>query len=198
MGYGVGTYWYGDATTASNRDPDPVGALLIPPLPAKDTAEISPTKPSAVRFDSAIECETAAMVAKSEAMTVGPQSLNRFRNHRWSDARHLFVREGTVGDFVELRFPATGPKPAKLVLHATRSDDYGILRFSVNGRPIAAEVDLYADRPIPSGPISLGVFEPVGNVFNLRAEIICKNPKSRGTYFGLDCLVITPHKDNPL
>lgn len=33
MGYSVGTYWYGDADTISNRQPDPAGALLVPPLP---------------------------------------------------------------------------------------------------------------------------------------------------------------------
>ena len=33
MGYAVGAYWYGDAKTESNREPDPDGALLIPPLP---------------------------------------------------------------------------------------------------------------------------------------------------------------------
>ncbi len=33
MGYGVGLFWYGAATTTSNRKPDPVEALNIPPLP---------------------------------------------------------------------------------------------------------------------------------------------------------------------
>ncbi len=46
MGYGVGTYWYGDATTTSNREPDPSGALLIPPLPTKDEATIPPGRHS--------------------------------------------------------------------------------------------------------------------------------------------------------
>ncbi len=34
MGYGVGVYWYGDAATTSNRAPDPIEALNVPPLPA--------------------------------------------------------------------------------------------------------------------------------------------------------------------
>ncbi|QDS98427.1 glycoside hydrolase family 172 protein [Adhaeretor mobilis] len=33
MGYAVGAYWYGDSKTESNREPDPDGALSIPPLP---------------------------------------------------------------------------------------------------------------------------------------------------------------------
>jgi len=35
MGYGVGMYWYGDASTSSNLKPDPAGALLLPPLPVE-------------------------------------------------------------------------------------------------------------------------------------------------------------------
>ncbi|WP_231953915.1 glycoside hydrolase family 172 protein [Pirellulimonas nuda] len=33
MGYAAGTYWYGDAQTVSNQEPDPDGALAVPPLP---------------------------------------------------------------------------------------------------------------------------------------------------------------------
>ena len=192
MGYGVGTYWYGDADTTSNREPDPAGAVVLPPLPESGASTTAPAKSSASRFDGAIECETMTIVAKSEAIVAQPQALSRFRNHRWSDSRHLFVKEGTVGDFVELRLPASGPKPAKLVLHATRSHDYGMLRLSVNGRSAGAEIDLYANEPIPSGPIPLGVFEPIEHAFTLRAEITGQNPKSAGTYLGLDCVVTGP------
>ena len=47
----------------------------------------------------------------------------------------------------------------------TRSYDYGILRFKVNGQPAGAETDLYAPKPTTSGRIELGVFEPVNGVF---------------------------------
>lgn len=33
MGYGVGAYWYGFADTSSNRKPEPVEVLNVPPLP---------------------------------------------------------------------------------------------------------------------------------------------------------------------
>ena len=32
MAYGVGTYWYADAATTSNRRPDPEGAIAVPTL----------------------------------------------------------------------------------------------------------------------------------------------------------------------
>ncbi len=39
MAYGVGVYWYGFSETTSNRQPDPEGALIIPPQPDLNAAE---------------------------------------------------------------------------------------------------------------------------------------------------------------
>ena len=91
---------------------------------------------------------------------------------------------------MELRIPASGPSAQKLVLHATKSRDFGILRFMVNGKLAGAAVDLYAERPTPSGPIELGVFTPVDGAIILRAEVVGKNPKSKGTLFGIDCVTL--------
>jgi hypothetical protein len=190
MAYGVGMYWYGFADTISNRTADPKGVVVLPTPPrAADTA-----RSEAKRFDGAIECESMKVVAQSEGITARPQSLRRLTGN-WSAASHLFVRQASVGDFVELRFPATDQTRAKLILHATRSYDYGILRFRVNGQPAGVETDLYAPKPTTSGRIELGVFEPVNGAFSLRAEVVGKNAKSSGTYFGLDCIVIDSSSD---
>ena len=94
-----------------------------------------------------------------------------------------------MGDVLELLVPAEGTTRARLVLHATKSHDYGILRFSVNGQAAGVDADLYAAKPIPSGPIELGRFESTDGGYRLRAEVVGKNPKSKGVYFGLDCVV---------
>ena len=132
------------------------------------------------------------IVAKSGNFPAAPQPLNRFGGHRWSGAKHLFVRAGKIGDFVELQFPVEGDGPCKLILHATQSHDYGVLRLTINGHPAGEEVDTYAEKPGPLGPLELGVFRPVDGAFTLRAEVVGKNDKSEkaGTYFGLDCVVI--------
>ena len=134
------------------------------------------------------------VVAQSVGITARPQSLRRFPGI-WSADCHLFVRRAAVGDFVELRFPAKDKTRAKLILHATRSYDYGTVRFKVNGQPAGAETDLYAPKPTTSGQIELGVFEPVNGAFSVRAEVVGKNAKSSGTYFGLDCIVIESSSD---
>jgi hypothetical protein len=95
-----------------------------------------------------------------------------------------------VGDVVELRIPAAGPVPEKLVLYATKSHDFGTLRFSVNGQPAGSAVDLYAPKPGSSGAIDLGKFMPVENAYVLRVEVVGKNDESKGAFFGIDCVTL--------
>ncbi len=96
-----------------------------------------------------------------------------------------------AGDFIELRIPAKEKR--KLTLYATKSWDYGILRFSVNGQPAGKDFDAWAERPKPSGPVTLGVFEPKNGAFILRVEVVGANPKSKNSksFFGLDAVTLT-------
>lgn len=106
----------------------------------------------------------------------------------------LLIKNSQVGDVIEFRFPAQSPAAQKLVLHATQSFDFGTLRFTVNGKPAGKEVDLYAAKPAPSGPIELGIFTPDEGTYVLQIEVVAKNPKSRGTFFGLDCVTLAKAK----
>jgi len=181
VGYAVATYWYARPGATSNRGPEPDEAA----------AEIR-QPPTTFRIKGAIECEKLPVVAKSPGVVAEPQRLDPFPG-QWSDTCHLFVRANKVGDFVELRIPADPPKARKMTLYATKSWDYGILRFSVNGARAEKEFDGYSEKPVPSGPIELGVFEPKDGQLLLRAEVVGANPNAKGTkaYLGLDCVVLS-------
>lgn len=126
-------------------------------------------------------------VAQTPGILAGPQSLQG----GWSEETHLWIRGRQPGDFVELRIPAT--RKSRLTLYATKSWDYGILRFLVNGQQAGKDFDAWAERPTPSGPIPLGVFEPKNGAFILRVEVVGANPKSRNSksFFGLDAVTLT-------
>ena len=195
MGYGVGMYWYGDADTTSNRKPEPVEVLNVPPLPDKTSSVVSgpagQTPKPASTFLNAVEVETKNIISKSETIVLKPQNLKALKlKGSWNLDNHLLFKDAQVGDVVELRIPASSPSVQKLVLHATKSRDFGVLRFTVNGKPAGADVDLYAAKPVPSGKIVLGNFEPVDSAYALRVEVVGKNRQSKGTLFGLDCVVI--------
>jgi hypothetical protein len=93
MGYGVGMYWYGDAATTSNRQPDPEGALVMPPLSPQMLAPAAVPEPArsasaAGGFDGAVECERMRVVSKSGQILLKPQSLKQFKG-AWNADSHV-------------------------------------------------------------------------------------------------------------
>ena len=78
------------------------------------------------------------------------------------------------------------------MLYATKSWDYGILRFSVNGQAAGKDYDAYSPEAVLSEPIELGTFEPKDGQFLLRVEVVGANPAARGSkaYFGLDAVKV--------
>ena len=133
-----------------------------------------------------LECETMEITAKSEGLEIKPQHMAPL-GPGWSKDRQLLVGTRQPGDFIELKIPATHAQ--RVVLHATRSGDFGIVNFSVNGKA-AREFDGYADAALPSGPLNLGVFEPQNGALILRAQIKGANPFCQGHkhLMGLDAV----------
>ena len=147
-----------------------------------------------LKISGALECESLEVVARSPGLSLEPQALGSF-GPGWSDNAQLFVKAKGVGDFVELAIPAKDSARRVLVLYATRAPDYGKLRLTVNGQAVAkAPLDLYGDKPSPTGSIHLGIFEPKDGKFILRAEVVGANPESTGPrfYFGLDAVAFKP------
>ncbi len=192
MAYAVTTYFYAMPGATTNRTPQPEEAAK--PLPQ------APPLPPPFSIAGAIECEDMKILAQSPDTQVGPQDMREFGKRKWSAEGQLWVQGKEDGAFVELEIPAgagpEGKKPVKVVVYATKSWDYGIVRFSVNGMP-GKDEDLFSGShgaAIPSGPIDLGTFEPRDGKLILRAEVVGANEKAESTkaFFGLDCVVLTP------
>ncbi|QDV41123.1 hypothetical protein Enr13x_09610 [Stieleria neptunia] len=189
MGYGVGMYWYGFQDTTSNRKPEPDQVLNVPVVPKVETAS---TNAGADEFKNAVEINAKSVISKPDTIEIKPQNLKRLKlKGVWNLNTHALFKNARVGDVVEIRIPATSPVAEKLTLHATKSWDYGILRFSVNGKAVEQQVDVYAEKPVPTGPITLGAFDPVDSAYVLRVEVVGKNPNSQDAFFGLDCVTLS-------
>ncbi len=159
----------------------------LPALPERVRDAKRPPK----KIAGAQECESLAIVNRSPGIVTEAQDL-RAIGDGWSASAQLFVRAQKEGDFVEVVIPAKEPGVRKVVLHATRASDYGMLRFAVNGKSVDPTLDGYAQKPAPTGPINLGVHEPKDGKFVLRAEVVGTNPTSTGSryFFGLDAVVL--------
>lgn len=191
IGYAATTFLYARPGAIHNRLAQPEeaerGALDPPPLPPPFT------------IAGAIECESLAVTAHSDDLEYGPQAMAGFGRETWSNDAHFWVRGTKVGDFVELEVPCDAKGPVDVTLHATKSWDYGIVQFSINGKTAGNPVDFFSGAQgvcKASGPIELGTHRPANGKLILRAEVVGGNPDALGTraYFGLDCVVLEAAK----
>ncbi|MHC4964938.1 MAG: glycoside hydrolase family 172 protein, partial [Planctomycetota bacterium] len=185
IGYAATSHFYALPGATHNRPPQPQeaarGPLDPPPLPAP------------FHIEGALEAEKMKIVDRSQDFVAVPQG--GFDPRLWSGEQQLWVQAQRVGDFIELEIPA-GAGRRRLLVYATRSWDYAIVRFFVNGTRVGDDVDLFntEGRAVAAtGPIDLGVVRPVEGRLVLRVEVVGSNKRSEdpGTYFGIDCAVLT-------
>lgn len=180
--YATTAYYYALPGARDNRGPTPEQA-------AKKLVE-APALPKPFKVQGAFECEGLNVAAASPGLKVEAQG--GFGPGVWSGDQHLWVQSKAVGEFVE--FTLDAPKASQLAVYATRSWDYGVVRFTVNGKPAGLALDLCSHKHEvqATGRIDLGVFAPVDGKLVIRAEVAAKSAGSEGlgTYFGLDCFVV--------
>lgn len=187
VAYAATTYFYARPGATWSPAPAPEEAKRAIPRP--------PPPPPPFKIEGALECESLKIVAASPGVPAGPQG--GFGPGLWSGETQLWVQGRGVGDFVELEIPVEHAGPVAVSLHATRSWDYGVVRFFVNGQRAGEDVDLFntAGRAVAvTGAIDLGVHTPQDGRLVLRAEVVGGNERAEGTrsFFGLDCVVVTP------
>ncbi len=177
--YSVATYWYAAPGATHNRTPQPEGA-------AADIEGIPKSLPGA------IECERMKILTSSPGIATLMQTGVSLGGRSWSGDAQLLVQARQPGDFVELLVADNLKGPQKLTLYATKSYDFGILRFTINGKQVEPDWDAHAPQPALTGPMALGTFEPKDGKFLMRVEVTGANPGAKGTksFFGLDCVVI--------
>jgi hypothetical protein len=181
--YAVGTFFYAAPGAKHNRSPQPDEA-------ARALRE-TPQPPPPFKIKNALECESMTVMATSPHLQVGTQDAGLTAGE-WSGGKQLFIQATRVGDFIELAIPATAARACKVMVYGTKSADYGILRFTINGKASGKNYDAYAPAAIASGPIQLGTFQPVDGKLRMRVEVVGANVDSKGPryYFGLDCVVL--------
>ena len=98
-----------------------------------------------------------------------------------------------------LGFPVGDDQPRKVTLYGTKSHDYGIVRWSINGQPAGNDYDAYSAQAESSGAIELGTANPKDGKLVLRVNAVGANASSKGAryFFGLDCIVLSKPTAKP-
>ncbi|RMH01484.1 MAG: DUF2961 domain-containing protein [Planctomycetota bacterium] len=144
-----------------------------------------------VRLPNAVEAESLAATGDAaggwQVQALGPD---------WSGGRQLWVRATAPGQRIELTVPPPAPGRYRVKVLLTRSWDYGVLAFALDGRRLADGIDTWSPDTRRLGPIDLGLHELAGP-FVLGVEVTGSNPESRepGCYFGIDCVILEPAED---
>lgn len=188
--YATTIYWYGDyaSQVLGTSGEEEAKRQLVP----------EPENPAKYRIENSIEFETLKVVAKSPSLITDKQSTSDFPEGKWSGASQLLCPNGKAGDYLEFEFDNLEDTPYKLVLFATRANDYGILSFMINDKPTNMQFDGYNEKIAHAGPIVLGKYSPASGKIKLRIEINGTNKLSKGVrhMFGLDCIQLIPQKQS--
>lgn len=170
---------------------------------------------SATTSTAVVEAEstTVTLVGAPSSVVQGNQTGVVYSNNQ-----QVLIQSNAVGQGATLTFPITVAATYDLSIALTRSFDYGITEFAVDGTSILSPfgpvgpgvhspiiVDTYAASPAPATSIYLGSFSfTVGN-HSITLKVDGKNSKSgtaagshnKGYQLGVDYLTYTPRSAVP-
>jgi len=178
VGYAAATYWYARPGATSN----------VPPAP--DQARVCGTwPPESHRVEGALEGEALKILEKTGGVT----EIQDIARHHWSGNRQLWWRDAAPGNTLVLALPVEKADTYVLKANLTKAIDYGIVRFSIDGKPLGEPMDLFNNGVITTGEIALGNVELSAGQHRLGLEITGANPKAEPRHMvGLDYVRLEP------
>jgi hypothetical protein len=143
----------------------------------------------------ALEGEHLRILGKSGEFPLSPQQMAGFKDGAWSGNAQLWSSPARVGDWADLIVPVAVKGRYRLRVRLTKAPDYGMVQFSIEGKPLGQPFDGYlADTVINAEPLDLGIVELKKGAATLRITVVGTNPKSIGArhMWGIDRIVLTP------
>jgi hypothetical protein len=176
--YAVATYWYARPGASSNA-----------PSVDKNIAEAK----AEVVYDMRYQANIPGFdIANEPAGNLRIQKMTNF-GEGWHDNNHLWWTDATPGDVLAMNIEAPATGKLKLVGELTKAPDYAIVQFLVDGKPVGEPVDLYNDRVVPTGEMTLGTVELAKGTHRLEVKIVGKNEKAMAKHLvGIDTIRLVP------
>ncbi len=132
-------------------------------------------------------------IVSSQKCGATRQKMDAWGGMMWSQGAQLFCR-AEQGGSVALRFPVGKAGRYRLRVLGSAAPDFGIIKIAVDGKPVAADFDLYSGRVSPAGSLELGELELASGPHTLLFTATGKNVASKGFVFGLDAVDLFPVK----
>ena len=178
VGYAAATHWYARPGATWNRPPAPNQAQVYGTNP-----------PEPHRVEGALEGEALKIVEKTGGVT----AIQDIARYRWSGDQQLWWRDAVPGNKLVLAMPVEKAGQYVLKANLTKAVDYGIVRFSVDDKPLGEPMDLFNNGVITTGEIVLGHVELTAGRHLLSLEITGANPKAEPRHMvGVDYVRLEP------
>ena len=126
-------------------------------------------------------------IRAAERCKATPQKMNEWGTKMWSHGVQLFCL-AEKGGFVELGFAVPQVGRYRVRILGTAAPDYGRISFSLDGRKLVPEFDLYSGQVSPAGSLELGIHELPAGEHRIRVTVRSKNAAAEDYFFGLDAL----------
>jgi Protein of unknown function (DUF2961) len=183
VNYAATSYWY--ARPGATDDFEPTDAKVLQNIPAP---------PPPFKIEGALEAESLQVLGKSSDFPLKAQAMQEFQDGKWSGAAQLWGSPPKAGEFVDLVVPVATDGKFHVIVYLTKARDYGMVQFSLDGKPLGKAIDGYEEKVASTGAIDLGTVELKKGKAVLRIEMVGTNEKSVGLryMFGLDCVVLKP------
>ena len=177
-------YWYNSSKTLSRQQVEIVRWFVQRRLQSGMllTANLA--------WRSPLEAEAAEIVERRGVQT-SVQRMEEFGRGNWSGDAQLHVG-GKPGDALVLDLPVAKADRYQLSVYLTMAPEFGRIQPSLDGERLGDALNLYAPRVIASGRVILTTRSLQAGRHTIRFEIVGKDPKSKGTDFGIDCFEIAP------
>lgn len=176
--YAATTYWYGSAGATTDSKPVDLAAIQWP----------EPFKP--FKLEGAIEGEKLKLLSQNPKFEIGEQDISG--HGQFSRGKQVWFRATASGATAEFAIPGdVKPGKYRATLWIVCSWDYGIVQWSLNGKPLGDPVDAFSPAVVAK-KVDGGVVEIREGENRLDLKIAGKNEKSTGYFAGLDALKLEP------
>ncbi|WP_425399314.1 glycoside hydrolase family 172 protein [Aeoliella sp.] len=132
-----------------------------------------------------IERETFHATAMLDNLDHGHGHIRRQDINNYPEGHVFFKPESQDEGWIEIPFTVKKKEPLRLLINATRAEDYGKYRATLDGVAIGGTMDFYKDG-IDEWEYHLLDFWPEPGEHVLRLECVGQNHKSSGNYLGLE------------
>lgn len=178
-----------------SASPDEFAAAQPQPMIAPEPREFPPAQqmrgphnPIGADGTVAEAIEAEKLRAQVSGGNIGVQGMQPFPDDRWSGQQHLWWTGARPGDRLTFELDVLSPIEA-LQLVMTCAPDYGIVEIRLDGKPLAAPIDLYEPKVVTTGLLEFPVENIAIGKHQLEFEIVGANPKAIPQFMvGLDLL----------